>query len=842
MIGGMIGGALHAPREALGPAQVSSQGPFAVGSTIWRDAWGRLTCTVIAKATYELTPGESAPLNAPHPLQRDDAHWDDDPARSVRLPSDLAPFKRAAEVVLVGSAFAPEPASSLVARIVVGSIDKSVEAFPPRSLLLDGGLEPGTRLARFSLRYEQAAGGPGTDNPAGMDVTRADARGRVPAPRLLPPGHVLGPPGAHVPSCGLGPIAATWPTRASLLAPHHRAWLLAPTASPLPPGFPVNFFQTAPPDQWLDRALAANERLVLEGLHPELKRLVMSLTGREPWAIVAGQAPQTIRLAGDLLLVDTDRGICTLTYRGQIQLDDGAEPLRVIVVGAAVAGELSAEYVRRIAEPEAEDVETTYVEGLSPSPGAPFAARATGAPAAPGSPPALRPPGTTSPGSTHRELSTSGRPVLPFAREPTPSSPDGALPFRAAEAAPQPSAQPPASELFVAPAREAAPAPPIAARVPPPAHVPLPAPSFQPAEIPRPAAWPGPLSTPLPPAAVTLPSLASAGLPLLSLGSPLDIPAPSAVPAPPAPRRASGATSFDAAFGGVRATSDAAAASAREATAEAPRERPARSDAGALPTSGRRQAVVSLLCFEARIVPRIRSAGRFTAALASRPRPRRAQGVDQPAKEDPPDDRSDVLRLLSCGQPADAAEIHRALVDSLDDLDDLDPPLVLVAGELRPTFDEIEMLRAIIAVVQQVAGGDKKILSSIAVGQAALAAPVVPRPETTLGLVKQIDLSAASLSLPAGYVLAEVERVLVEGRKYKRRTLLGAARVRADLTLARSGEAMPLYLPDSAAASLPLLPAFPVVALCEIIPREDLTEAQDEALLAAALGRVLHSR
>jgi hypothetical protein len=66
--------------------------------------------------------------------------------------------------------------------------------------------------------------------------------------------------------------------------------------------------------------------------------------------------------------------------------------------------------------------------------------------------------------------------------------------------------------------------------------------------------------------------------------------------------------------------------------------------------------------------------------------------------------------------------------------------------------------------------------------------------------------------------------------------------VRADLTLPRSGETMPLYLPETAATSLPLLLSFPVVALCEIIPREDLTEPQDEALLASALGRVLRSR
>jgi len=788
----MIGGG----REATAPVRVVARGPFAVGSTIWRDAWGRLTCTVVAKATYDLTPGDSVRLDVPQPLQRGDAHWDDAPSRSVRIPGDLDPFKRAAEVVVVGSAFAAAPAASLVARVVVGNVDKSIELFPPRAFRLDGTVEPGTPLARFSLRYERAAGGPETDNPAGIDVGRADGRGRYSVPEILPPFHPVGGPGAHVPSCGLGPLAASWPSRASLLGPEDRAWLVDPTAAPLPPGFPAGYFQAAPPDQWLDRSLAANERIVLEALHPEMKRLVMSLAGREPRGIVAGGAPQSIRLSADLLFVDTDRGLCTLTYRGQLQLEEGGPPVRVVVVDAPLAGELSPAEVRRIAAP-ADDIETTFVEGLGVE--------------------------TLSLGASGGERQAKARPVLPFARgalgrPPQPSSPDGVLPFRIPDAPP--------STPAVEPAPAAVAVPPLPVRVPPP-----------PSSVPPPftVAPPVSLTAPRPP------SITSAAGPMLTARGPLtDTPAPTA--APPSPPRASAPSpSFDAAFGGVRATSDAAAASARVAPAEAPRQRAA-PPASAPVADGRRQAVVSLLCLDPAIVPRVRATKRLAAALTPRPRPRRAQQVDEPHEKDPPDDRRDVLRVLSCGQPSDAAEIRGALAESLEDQDDFELPLVLVAGELRPTFDEVEMLRAIVAIVQQAAGDNRKVLASLAVGQAALASPIPLRPEATLGLVKQIEVAAASLSLPAGYVPAEVERLLVEGRKYKRRTLLGAPRLRAELTLLRSGEKMPLYLPEAAAISLPLLPAFPVVALCEITPREDLTEAPDEALVAVALGRVLRSQ
>ena len=257
--------------------------------------------------------------------------------------------------------------------------------------------------------------------------------------------------------------------------------------------------------------------------------------------------------------------------------------------------------------------------------------------------------------------------------------------------------------------------------------------------------------------------------------------------------------------------------------------------------SSGRQAVVSLLCFDAAVGPRLRRVKRFASAFQPKARPKRGQPVDAPHLE-PRGDRADVLRVLSFGQPSEAAEIHRLLADSLEDVDELDRPLVLVAGELRPTFDELETLAATVAVVKQVAGTDKKVLASLALGQEALAAPIAPRPKTTIGLVRQLEQAASSLQLPPRYVPAEVERVLVEGRKYKRRTVLGDVRMRADLALAGGGEPQLVYLPDTVATSLPSLVAFPVMALCELIPREDFAEAQDDALLAVALGRVIRAR
>ena len=301
---------------------------------------------------------------------------------------------------------------------------------------------------------------------------------------------------------------------------------------------------------------------------------------------------------------------------------------------------------------------------------------------------------------------------------------------------------------------------------------------------------------------------------------------------PPSPRRAGEPSkSFESAFS-AKGASDAAARQEQRDSASR--------DAGPLKSPVRRLAVVNLLFFEPKIAPRIRGIKRFAEALAQPVRTRPLPSVDAPKAEEPDRDRTDILRVLSFARPADIGEIRRALADSLDDFVDLDLPLLLVAGELRPSFDEIEILRATAMAAQPVAGTDKKTLAAIALGQEALGSG--PRPDTALSLARQIEQASAALSLPPRYVASNAERMLLEDRKYKRRTLFGAPRVRAELTLPGAEAPLLVYLPDASATSLPLLPSFPVVALCEVRAREDLVEAQPDALIAMALGRVQHSR
>src|SRR5580704_19511102 len=185
--------------------------PLPAAALVWERAPGRFAPTVVCKATVALEPGSSTLAADEEPILDRETHWDDDPKRSLFAPCDLVPFKPRAEVVLVGSAYARNdvPVRSVVARLIVGEVDKAVEVFGPRVRTRDGDLREGKRWTKMPLLYERAAGGPGTANPVGIspDGPR-DLYGQVQLPNLQPAGGSLEP-------IGFGPIAAGWTERRS---------------------------------------------------------------------------------------------------------------------------------------------------------------------------------------------------------------------------------------------------------------------------------------------------------------------------------------------------------------------------------------------------------------------------------------------------------------------------------------------------------------------------------------------------------------------------------------------------------------------------------------------------
>ena len=307
--------------------------------------------------------------------------------------------------------------------------------------------------------------------------------------------------------------------------------------------------------------------------------------------------------------------------------------------------------------------------------------------------------------------------------------------------------------------------------------------------------------------------------------------------------RASESSSVES--GSLKAPSYVSVASARNASDAAlpPEVRAAAAESRLAPANAlARRAIVDLLAFDPDVPSRLRRSKDLATLLAAPAASRAHQGVDEPAADTSAEDRSrnDVLRVLSCGSPMPAEAIAQAFEALLDDPLDLDLPLFLVEGEVTPTMDELEALRAIVEHAKPLAGSNKRLLGALSTAGDTLARSTPPSPEAALQLYSQIETGTADLGLPPRHLAKLVDRTLREARSYKRRTLLGAPRIRATLTLGST--LVPLYLPNAVADLLPLLPAFRLTALVESRPREDASEQSSTALVACAVGRVLRAR
>ena len=324
--------------EAIG------SGPFRVGSLVWQSRPGAFVFSVICKVTFDLRPGVAKLSESPSPVVPFDvlqpgprAAAGDRAGASLSAASDLVPFKVSPEVLVTGHAYCPggRPAPQLLVRVAVSGGGKALSVHGDRYFSPSGELSESVPFTRMPLVWERAAGGPDTVNPAGVVTGGAavpDASGRALVPNLLSIARFFPARSEVLAPVGLGPIAPLWPGRRACLKGHAASWdALRWSEKPLPPDMDGAYFQSAPSDQTVSE-IAAEERIYLENLHPEVAQLTTRLPRLAPRAVAElGGATSPLALRCDTLAIDTDRATATLTYRGSVPIDHPHREGRVIV-------------------------------------------------------------------------------------------------------------------------------------------------------------------------------------------------------------------------------------------------------------------------------------------------------------------------------------------------------------------------------------------------------------------------------------------------------------------------------------------------------------------------------
>ena len=331
---------------------LQERGPLRAAAFSWQTSDQRAVVTVLCKVTYQLAVGQSFVASEQVEVVRDDVHWERNSRHSLQAACELVPFKRGVDIVLTGHAYAPQgrPVKSMVVQLAIGGFRKSMFVYGDRRCSPRGGVSEPAEFTKMPLCWERAAGGAGTSNPVGI------AAGSAWMPNFQP--FQLTNTMTQIPPIGMGPIAPQWPERMQRLGAQALKWDHLQWASrPLPRDIDAGYFNCAPLDQQVSQ-IDIMDAIELENILAEYPHMRTRLQAGVPQAILYSHSTQqTLNLRCDTVWIDTDRGICCVTWRGSQLVES--------VLGIEVLATMATSGAEPIALPTMSSSHTTHASARS---------------------------------------------------------------------------------------------------------------------------------------------------------------------------------------------------------------------------------------------------------------------------------------------------------------------------------------------------------------------------------------------------------------------------------------------------------------------------------------------
>jgi hypothetical protein len=327
------------------PSGIFNATPFQALAPPLRDARGRAVATLVVKATFELSRAGRARLaDEQAPIRVNDLpHDPSQPAGSIRYPTDLAPMKVGADVIVLGDAVSPRPVPAIDVAVRVRDRTAPLRAHGPRVYFASLGrvaVGPAAKVERVSIVYEKAYGGATPDlqrverrNPIGVGVAHraADLDGK-PAPQIEHPERPITAAGDAPEPAGYGAIASHWSPRAEHVGTIDEAWRTSRMPL-LPLDFDARFHNVAPPALRLDEPLLPGDEIAIVGMTLEpLFRIEIPALSVRVRAVRATGLVEEVRPAIDTLLVEPGQGRFEVTARASFPVGRGPTLLREIRV------------------------------------------------------------------------------------------------------------------------------------------------------------------------------------------------------------------------------------------------------------------------------------------------------------------------------------------------------------------------------------------------------------------------------------------------------------------------------------------------------------------------------
>ncbi|RWE75509.1 MAG: DUF2169 domain-containing protein [Mesorhizobium sp.] len=332
--------------------------PFAAATHVQPDADGQEVLVAMFSASFEAPSqvAELKPAEIQLPVNFGDVPFGNPVLSSTRYEADIAPVKPSAEVIVNGTAYAPngKPVKEMQVGLRIGDTRKVLNVVGDR--VYDSGNYSAPHPFRtMPIVYERAYGGSAPDgsvvdrhNPVGVGFHHfpsADHAVKTQAPNITYPGEPFLSPSDRPRPAGFGALGRGWQPRIGYAGTYDQAWI--DTQWPLPPkDFDARYNLCAPADQQLQR-FSGREDVSLIGL---------TSTGRWDFRLPAVVAPLRLIYSdrvedhpfrADTVIIEPDIWRITLKARLAVLTRRQAPPLREIVFGHVSPALLAARRKRK---------------------------------------------------------------------------------------------------------------------------------------------------------------------------------------------------------------------------------------------------------------------------------------------------------------------------------------------------------------------------------------------------------------------------------------------------------------------------------------------------------------
>lgn len=339
--------------------QLLNTTPMQAGYSMGMLPDGRELLVVVAKGTFKIPErGQQANYcEAQKPLLNADVFTGEPGVTAPRYELDFAPFKRYCDVLLAGSAYAPQgkPATRVEVTLRIGPLLKSFAVTGDRYWEAGNiAIRPGYAglFDRIPISYDRAFGGIDDfhenkkkhsafmHNPVGrgyhLELSRAFVDGS-PMPNTEELKRPVSMPDGNYSPMAFGPIGRSWNPRWQLAGTYDQAWLENTFPSP-PPDFNPAYYQAAPADQQIPYP-KGGERVFLDNLSPH-GQVAFALPEIDVPVVFFYKNGEVLKQKAmiDTIVLEPDEGLFTMSWRATIPLKKNIFEISQVLVGKRSKG------------------------------------------------------------------------------------------------------------------------------------------------------------------------------------------------------------------------------------------------------------------------------------------------------------------------------------------------------------------------------------------------------------------------------------------------------------------------------------------------------------------------